>query len=885
MYNLYNVLPIDPPRVNYYYTGVFNTLKNSGVKSEELIEVKKALSGSAVEDYFPMVIDCMNRRGNWKMLSTYDAINIHKLDFSWTNSSKINTKSAIHSRLQLDSVDHYISNKRAFYERFRHYEFIPVYEPFTKETIYMKKDILENKFEGKEVIIKPDLGSVATGIMCQKMYNYDDIINHINTWNYDTWTISEVIQAKLHDGYIVSNRIYFLVSKETTYNKSIINGYMYTNFMNYRAANKFAGNITNPEEFLTNHYSKIDLEADAIFVKTRYIPNELYMKNFTIDEQQIIHNKLTHMFKIICDSMADDLLTDNENMVHLSSSVSGFHIYGADILIDKELNVKIIEMNGAPAMNIKTRLYNLSDRLDYFDLFEEAFQKVVDPIFPPLNKQPELNTFELVHSVTKYVDKLPLYYIPNSIVTTYPYILDALKKRPYMKRTKNMHDNIELFYGLRERYVTDETSMNYYDEILNYLTSKRTRNAAIINKIQGITYYLANKGRMYNKLLQYKSKDEIHKYHPISEMLFYDGNDEFITQKINEIINNYPSIKNWIVKPVHGSRGKGIEIFKHDDPRLNFLNDKIKRSLLKIRISDYICESSNIPETSTIITETIKRFNGMDLMTNTNTNKQSDLIVNSLSHKYWIISEYIDNPHLLKLNNDIVGRKYNIRAYALVSIDKPLPTHKSINNHIDNQEIIKLHMYNDFMIYYSMLEYKKYELTDIPEKYKKLDLNKYLDKMINLTNLEVVNNVYTELNLHNKSEAKKELTNVLSKVDNIDKESIMKQAENIIRDTINSVKYDLRPLNRHNDNYKGCFNLLAYDLLLDDNGILHLIEINRGPDLKGLEMNIGYEAMTSFFDEIFKLTLDNKYTNNGCDVKYWKKIPITYNAINFPTNS
>lgn len=851
-----NIIPIDPPRVNYYYTGVFKHIKNSGISDIELVEVKQALSGSRVEDYFPMVIEAMNKRGNWQKITTENALTAKHIDFSWTNSSKINTVSGIHSRLQLDSVDNYISNKKAFYERFKHYDFIPKYMPFTKDT---KKKLLDEKFVGKAVIIKPDLGSVSSGIMVQKVYNYDEIMDHIKKWNYKDWTVSEITIAKLIDSYIVSNRIYFLVTKTTEKSKAEIKGYVYQNFMNYRAENKFEGDITDPNQFLTNYYSKIDLRADEMFVRNRYIPNDKYMSNFSKEDQVILYDKINKMFEIIVDALADDCMSDNENKSKSNNSIScGFHIYGADVLIDDNLNIKIIEMNGAPAMNIKSRLYGLKDRLDYFDLFEEAFQKIIDPIYPPLIKPTELNVFKLVNKVIKQRDpKKFIYYIPNSIVTTYPFILDSLRKRLSFKRTKNMHDTIDLFYGLRERYVVHETSMNYYDEILNFLTSKRMRKASIINKIQGVTYYLANKGRMYNKLLEYKPKEEVHKYHPVSKLIFYDDNDIINYDKIDELLNEYPKIKNWIIKPIHGSRGKGIEVFRYDDKRIDFLSDRVKNKLLRIRMADYICQESKLKDENAII----KRFDGMDLIVTEKV--QTD--------KYWIVSEYIDNPHLLKLDDDLVGRKYNIRAYVLIVIDDKLPTYGNINSH-DNKENIKIYMYNDMMIYYSMLEYKEYK--DLPEKFKGLNKDKYLNKMINLTNLEVVNNVYDELGIPGKTEEKRRLTSMLSKVDNLNKKSIKAQAKNIIKDTINSVKYDLRPLNRHNENYKGAFNLLAYDLLLDDFGILNLIEINRGPDLKGLEANIGYNNMIGFFDGLFDLTLER-----SDKVENWKKILIDYQAM------
>ena len=150
--------------------------------------------------------------------------------------------------------------------------------------------------------------------------------------------------------------------------------------MNYRAMNKFTGNIRSKEEFLTNYMDHdIDPNADENFVKTRYVPHALWLSMFTPTVQQKIYTKLGCIFHKITMTMKDDLICYNDNILN-NKNISnhhriGFHIYGADALINEQGDIKIIEMNGAPAFNVKTRYYNLSDRLDYFVLMEEIIQK------------------------------------------------------------------------------------------------------------------------------------------------------------------------------------------------------------------------------------------------------------------------------------------------------------------------------------------------------------------------------------------------------------------------------------------------------------------------------------------------------------------------------
>jgi hypothetical protein len=919
-----NIQPIEPEKNNLYYLGVFDVLKNVGTQEEELIEKIVTPTGSRVEDYFPLIVDCFNRRGNWKCLTTEDAKRIHHIDFCWSNATKITMKSSVHPRFLLDSIEHYISNKKAFYQKFRDHDFIPYFEDVNKDDILSKKELLREKFNNKKVIFKPNYGSISRGIIIQDKFNFKDAHKHIQKSKFSNWTISEITKSKLINDYIVTNRIYFLVMKT---NDKDVKSYFYKTFMNYRAEKRFNGDITDHEQFLTNYMDKDDPLADEKFVKTRYIPHDEWLENFTEDQQAEIYSKLKNIFSVITDTLKDDLMSFNDNKLnytvngdcsHLcSSNILGFHIYGVDAIIDDDLNIKIIEMNGAPAINIKTRFYGLEDRLEYFDLMEEVFQKTVDTIIPPKIKQDEMNNFMQVYSgVKKSKGNIPTFYIAQSVTEHYPFILSALEKRNFLKRTKNLHDKIDFFYGLRERYVTDNTNMNYYDELLNFATSKRTRNASIINKVQGVTYYLANKARLYQKLLKIYSAENVHKFHPISSLIFlngdnvivnnganndanngtsidissdvssdissdvridhYSSNNKSIRDKIKNIIESHPQILKWIVKPVHGSRGIGIEVFDLT-PKKNFLkkNKNKKLSNYKDKIIDKIIEHMEYycNHGFELIEKPLdKTFDGI----------QEEEVVYK-KYKYWMICQYIDNPHLIKIGGDSFGRKYNIRMYGLINIKGHLTRYGNISEYNDPFDIIDLYIYNDFMVYCAMLEYNKKKIS---KAYKGIQKDKYFEKMKNLTNLEIINNVYDDLNglnngrYYNKEGAKSFFTDMFSTIYSKDSnmfKNVMEQAKDMMKKTVESVKYDLRPLNRHKDCYKGCFNLIAYDMMLDFNKKLYLIEVNRGPDIKGLLLNIGMHGCEKFFDEIFNITLDphfeeSKYQNTDT----WTKIPIKY---------
>jgi len=290
--NKLHILPNRNEKNHEYYLGVFTDEKH------DLIETTKSSNKSSIQDYFPLIIHNLNKRGNWNFLSSEDALKRQHIDFVWTNTVKIDMTAAIHSRIMHDSVDNYISNKKSFYESFQNYNWIPKFIGFNKNNIYSQKTNMSAT--GKPVIIKPDNGFVGVNIKVLDNYDFDLIQQHITKSNYINWTISEVIESKLIDNYINTLRVYYVVTK---LNNKIVSGYYYKEFMVYKAAEKFTGNITNKHEFITNHYNHDDPQADEQFVRTRYIPHDRWAANFSKDEMQKIYTDLDAIFATITNKM------------------------------------------------------------------------------------------------------------------------------------------------------------------------------------------------------------------------------------------------------------------------------------------------------------------------------------------------------------------------------------------------------------------------------------------------------------------------------------------------------------------------------------------------------------------------------------------------------
>ena len=492
----------------------------------------------------------------------------------------------------------------------------------------------------------------------------DIIYNHITKNNYKNWTISEIIMPKLYNNYITSCRVYFLITKT----HSTINCYIYDHFMIYRARNEFNGNILDKYQFLTNYSDRNNPEEDKFFIFNRFIPYNDWLSSFSSEEQLYILKSIENIIITIVNCTKDDILSSNENN-HNNTQFMGFHLYGADILITDDMDIKIIEINCAPTINDKTREYGIKNRLNYIELVDDLCKIVIDNYWPKRSAENNnQNKFRLIYNWSYNNIKLPLYYIPNSVIIKYPQILGLLNKRKFMKRTKNVYDDISIFYGLRERYITDKTNMNYYDELLNYISSSNMINASIINKIQGITYYLGNKGIMYNKLVDAYG-DDITDFHPISKGIVYNINKDIIFEDIMNFLKKNNKICTWILKPVDGSRGFGIKIFSKDKGIKNlFLNNNKQ---MATEISNYVYNNLFFEIKTSIVNEITGKI---------------EETTKKLTYKYWILSAYIDNPHLLKINSDLFGRKYNLRFYGLVILND-LPTYGNINDNFIREPI------------------------------------------------------------------------------------------------------------------------------------------------------------------------------------------------------
>jgi hypothetical protein len=292
----------------------------------------------------------------------------------------------------------------------------------------------------------------------------------------------------------------------------------------------------------------------------------------------------------------------------------------------------------------------------------------------------------------------------------------------------------------------------------------------------------------------------------------------------------------YIIKPVYGSKGKGIVIMPNTSASDSFITNMM-------------------------------------------------LIKKQFDYSIFIISIYIDNPKLYtdisKGKHDV---KFNMRFYALLHINKLACFENNTND-------IHYYIFKDVQIYFSVLPYN-INICEIPslllsillsctnldkdnyismyDKIKTLPLSS-ISNLINLTNLEMVKTLAAFLNIDIPLQNFVMTLNEMNYDEHL-KNNIVKQAKHIIHDTIDSVKHNIRHINRFVEG-SSAFNLIAYDTMLDDNNQLHLIEVNRGPDLHGLKLTLGENKITSMFSEIFDIVMDGKKED---ELQHWTKFKVEY---------
>ena len=763
------------------YTYVLGFIDPSSGVFDGIVKTYRTIDrlNSSIQEYIPMIRENFERRANWHPVS----LDYPFPDFCFSNFAKVQTRSKVHYRLLLDTDKHFISNKGAFYDRFRNHDFIIPYCRMQRDTtIFAPEDW---------VVVKPDKGSLGLDIHVCRFWQVSDLSRNPA---FDEWTISRIHLAKRWNGYIVTNRVYFLAVKHAD---GFMRGYIYDEFVQYRADEKLAGDDT---DFARDHFEKrlisnftADGTSEADFYYDRFVSHANYVSMFSKAEFAAIFKKICDALNEVCNAATPHWIAANDQ--------NAFHIYGVDVIVDDAHQVKIVEMNGAPTITDRWLRYPGTECMDYCFFMNALLKIVVDPLCPPENTytnpsgygkyrdsvEPERlfsRSFVPIYETRRCDPRHLAFYISRQVDQKYPFIRRGFfneRRSVLYRRIKNPHHkNIDVFYGLRDLYFHAFTDDAYYNEVAEYNKCVCARQARVLNRIQGVTYFLANKARLYERLVAYLGY--VPKYHPDSVSIHVIPGKKACSKetvaacnRIRVFLQGKDAI---IVKPTNGSQGKGIVVM-HD------------------------------PETYSVW-------------------RQLVILQKEWGYDAFLLSTYIANPCLY------LGKKFNVRFYVLLFLENG---------------ILRAYLMNYQLVYYAMLDYHAVPDT----RFDPLDAA----KMRNLTNLQIAVDMNRKYGLGRKMADSLDLFERMEFEPLDFRNWVLEDFDKIARETLAATRTEFRGLNRHVA-HSANFNLIAYDTMLDADYQLHFIEVNRGADMVGLYTLLGEATLVSIFEEVFDICVDGK---------------------------
>ena len=194
----------------YIYLAVSYDFTDCEYKNGYRVYKQICLSGG-IYIYNELIKYNLMRRANWVEHDIYNTNNMNNINFSLTNSQKVQTKSNIITKILFNTPQNIFSNKSAFYYYFIYCDFIVPYIKLSNNNI---NNINTNSLKCANIIVKPDDGEGGDAILIIKNdeNSNNNVMTHImNNTKYANWTVSDLVISKLYNNRIVSNRVYMLI--------------------------------------------------------------------------------------------------------------------------------------------------------------------------------------------------------------------------------------------------------------------------------------------------------------------------------------------------------------------------------------------------------------------------------------------------------------------------------------------------------------------------------------------------------------------------------------------------------------------------------------------------------------------------------------------------
>lgn len=272
-----------------------------------------------------------------------------------------------------------LTNKALLYDNFLLFdkEFTNKYFMPQYDLLKTNLNSLKNIFDNNNIwILKPTFGFSGSGIKILKNFeelkkNYDKNfkLNKINNKNFHynftasnkTWILSKYITNPL---LFLKKKFHFRIFIIITKINNIIEGYLFNIIPIVIAKKDYVKNNFINKDIYNTHWQE-DRSKQFVF------PIDFY-NEFGYDKTEIIHNQI----KTISNKFFD-ILKNKITLKCYSETKNCYEIFGVDLMVDDNFNVKIIEFNEKPGFGSITDFPYFS-YLFLQVLFETTINKFYD---------------------------------------------------------------------------------------------------------------------------------------------------------------------------------------------------------------------------------------------------------------------------------------------------------------------------------------------------------------------------------------------------------------------------------------------------------------------------------------------------------------------------
>ena len=826
-------------------------------------------------------------------VSKFNNINTDSEKFEYINklieTKDNNTKNITHDIMsksyvdtKINTITKILSNKTVLYNTLKDVDFIPISEYFDISDDDLLLQTIVNKFkeniQSTYFVIKPAEGTLSDGV---GIFNINELnLNFVKTWiinpnnnkysiseRYSSWILSEFIQSflwKLQGQNLTSQVFPQLTEKEPQLkfnfddkigriNKfrfwalyTIIDdeftSYLYKNgyselsleeLTNYSKTQLDPANIEefyqellnteeDPdklEEIIKNGPNDLESEKiEASFVGTYLdfarVVNE---SNYPLGENAWNNSVMPQMYSLV-NTIANKTkrFMNCLNKYSLEGTKGCYSFFALDIIIDENSKPWLLETNSRPFIGFDDYFNKYDPKnnhvLNVKDVINGILGLTTDIVngggLSSVNYDDFLVThIENINETSKLYTPLSLGIKNTSTSEVYNNIYNILDDNKYSSfpYPREMGKNLKKSIGFRglshiNKFLVNKIAEIGNDKFLSLMKELYPYDSKmkLLNRISTLGFYLGNKVELTNIL-----RNKVNKWYNIIpysiiiniKTLKEKGTNiqEYIINQLNN--DNFKTVSSdkIIAKPSLGQQGKGI-IISED---ISYLADEI-----------------------------IKSYD--------ENNDESE----------WVISKYLDNPYLIKLNkdgvsginyNDTYGRKSHLRVYVLL---------KKQNGYL------QIYLYKKSLVFCAAKEYNSCENDE--------------KSYCNLTNLYYGSKYYKDVLNKNPADAYKDLSILTDEIFNeYDYNHLMEQVKNIIKKTIIATKDNLICLN----NPQHCYQYIAFDLHLEnENGMPRpwLLEVNSTPGLKAPNYHFEkYGGINNFLESILNINIGTKFSDNN----------------------